>query len=152
MEWLFKPPVLALSHPIKDRLMSLHLPHKSLINKLAFTRIGVAALLSQLVFTAHVAMAETNVAAKVALPIQSYILQPAELPPPAISELKVPQGFSVSKVAENLGNARVLAISPQGNLYVTRREQGDVLMLPKTGDTFGKPVRVASAVCLANAF
>jgi Raf kinase inhibitor-like YbhB/YbcL family protein len=124
--------------------MSLYLSHKPLIRKPAISKVGVAALLSQLVFIAHVAMAETNVAAKVALPIQSYILQPAELPPPAISELKVPQGFSVSKVAENLGNARVLAISPQGNLYVTRREQGDVLMLPKTGDTFGKPVRVAS--------
>lgn len=102
-------------------------------------------LLIGALLSASVAYAEEGkVAAKVAVPLQSYILQPVELPLPPVGELKMPAGFSVSRVAENLGNTRILAISPQGHLYITRREQGDVLMLPKTGDTFGKPVRVAS--------
>ncbi|MGQ3169350.1 MAG: YbhB/YbcL family Raf kinase inhibitor-like protein [Methylophilus sp.] len=82
--------------------------------------------------------------AKVFMPLQSYIMQPTELLPPALSELKVPAGFAVTRIAENLGNTRILALSPKGDLYVTRREQGDVLMLKNSGDTFAAPVRVAS--------
>jgi Raf kinase inhibitor-like YbhB/YbcL family protein len=94
--------------------------------------------------TASADETNSNVSAKLYIPLQSYILLPTELPPPALSELKVPAGFVVTKVAENLGNARILAISPKGDLYVTRREQGDVLLLKSSGDTYAKPVRVAS--------
>ena len=75
-----------------------------------------------------------------------HILKPFELPKPAVSQLHVPAGFRVQKFAENVGNARILAIGPNGNVYVTRREEGDVLMfhVSAEGLASGQPVRVAS--------
>jgi len=75
-----------------------------------------------------------------------HILKPAELPAPDISKLHVPSGFRIQRFAENVGNARILAIGPNGNVYVTRREQGDVLMFRVRADGLaaGDPVRVAS--------
>ncbi|AHM58982.1 glucose sorbosone dehydrogenase [Flammeovirgaceae bacterium 311] len=49
-----------------------------------------------------------------------------------VAQLKVPAGFRIQKFAEDLGNTRMMAINTDGTLYVTRREQGDVLMLKDT--------------------
>src|SRR5437764_14437738 len=62
------------------------------------------------------------------LEITWHIFKPLELPAPDVSQIHVPAGFRVQKFAENVGNARVLAVGPSGNVYVTRREEGDVLM------------------------
>ena len=80
------------------------------------------------------------------LEITWHILKPAELPAPDVSQLHVPAGFRLQKFAENVGNARILAIGPNGNVYVTRREEGDVLMFRVGADGLaaGEPVRVAS--------
>ncbi|RZK17995.1 MAG: YbhB/YbcL family Raf kinase inhibitor-like protein, partial [Flavobacterium sp.] len=78
--------------------------------------------------------------------IVGHIFKPVELPAPNISQLKVPAGFKISKFAENLGNARIISISPAGNVYVTRRETGDVLMIKDNGGdkAASKPVKVIS--------
>lgn len=78
--------------------------------------------------------------------ITSYIYKPHQLPPPPLSQLQVPAGFKIEKFAENLGNARMLATGPNGDLYVTRREQGDVVKLKigANGLSAGEPVRVAA--------
>lgn len=78
--------------------------------------------------------------------ITGHIFKPAELPPPALDQLKVPEGFRVERFAENLGNARILAIGPEGRVYVTRRDQGHVLMLKpgSNGLAEGPAQRVAS--------
>ncbi len=78
--------------------------------------------------------------------ITGHIFQPVKLPPPPVSTFRVPDGFKIERFAENLGNARMLAVSPDGAVYVTRREQGDVLMLKAgaNGLAAGAPVRVAS--------
>jgi Raf kinase inhibitor-like YbhB/YbcL family protein len=75
-----------------------------------------------------------------------HILKPVELPMPALSQVHVPTGFRVQKFAENVENARILAIGFNGNVYVTRREQGDILMFRVGADGLaaGEPVRVAS--------
>jgi Raf kinase inhibitor-like YbhB/YbcL family protein len=80
------------------------------------------------------------------LTIEGHILEPVELPAPELSALKVPAGFRVDRFAENLGNARMLAVAPDGSIYVTRREEGDVLMLKDGGHgrAAGAPLRVAS--------
>ena len=52
-----------------------------------------------------------------------------ELPAPDLSRMRVPTGFRIQTFAENVGNARILAIGPSGNVYVTRREQGDRVTL-----------------------
>ena len=46
-----------------------------------------------------------------------------------LSRIKVPGGFSVSVSATGLGKPRMMAFSDKGLLYVTRRDQGDVLLL-----------------------
>lgn len=79
-------------------------------------------------------------------PVAAHIFRPTELPPPPLTAFKVPKGFKIERFAENLGNARMLAIGPSGHVYVTRRDQGDVLMLKvgSNGLANGQPQRVAS--------
>jgi len=78
--------------------------------------------------------------------VTGHIVKPPELPPPDVSKLRAPKGFRVEKFAQDLGNARMLGVAPDGTVYVTRREQGDVLMLKVGFDGLaaGGPVRVAS--------
>lgn len=78
--------------------------------------------------------------------ITGHVFQPAALPPPASTALRVPEGFAIEVVAKDLGNTRMLAVSEQGHLYVTRRETGDVLLLRlgADGKRQGEPERVAS--------
>ncbi|MBC7772464.1 MAG: YbhB/YbcL family Raf kinase inhibitor-like protein, partial [Pyrinomonadaceae bacterium] len=78
--------------------------------------------------------------------ITGHIVKPKALAPAAVSSLHVPDGFQVEKFAENLGNGRMLAIAADGTVYVTRRDEADVLMLkvdPK-GRASDQPMRVAS--------
>ena len=78
--------------------------------------------------------------------ITTHILQPRELPAPDLSALKVPPGFRVTRFARDLGNVRVLAVAPNGTVYATRRDEGDVLMFkdPGGGEPGSPYVRVAS--------
>src|SRR5687768_16929677 len=46
------------------------------------------------------------------------------------NNLKLPHGFSISVYAQDLGRPRMLATGPDGTIYVTRRQPGDVLALP----------------------
>ena len=78
--------------------------------------------------------------------VVGHIDKPAELAEPDISLLHVPDGFRIEKFARNLGNARILAVSPAGLVYFSRREQGDILMLNVGADGLaaGKPIQVAA--------
>ncbi|MGC3947027.1 MAG: PQQ-dependent sugar dehydrogenase [Chryseolinea sp.] len=49
-----------------------------------------------------------------------------------VSRLKVPEGFAVTVAATGLGKPRMMTFSDKGDLYVTRRDQGDVLQLIDT--------------------
>jgi glucose/arabinose dehydrogenase len=67
--------------------------------------------------------------------ITSHVVEPAKLP---LSDgdsqrIRVPAGFRVTRIAEKLGNPRMLAVAPDGSIYVTRREEGDVLLLKYPG-------------------
>jgi Raf kinase inhibitor-like YbhB/YbcL family protein len=46
-----------------------------------------------------------------------------------IASLQVAPGFAVNVFARGLGNTRILAVAPNGDVYVTRREEGDILLL-----------------------
>ncbi|WP_129715262.1 sorbosone dehydrogenase family protein [Pedobacter sp. SYP-B3415] len=62
--------------------------------------------------------------------------QVLEFKPEMIKLLKVPPGWQVSLAASGLGKPRMLYTSQQGNVYVTRRDGGDVLLLKdKDGDS-----------------
>jgi len=77
--------------------------------------------------------------------VKGHVFQPSELAPPDPATLKVPKGFKVDVFARNLGNARMLAVAPDGTVYFTRRDEGDVMMLKDAGGKAGgPPERVAS--------
>lgn len=50
--------------------------------------------------------------------------------PPTPADLKVPEGFKVSVFASDVTNARLMAVSPDGVLFVARQSKGDVVALP----------------------
>lgn len=64
-----------------------------------------------------------------------------------MAALKVPAGFRVTPFATGLKNARILAVAADGTVYLSRRDQGDVLMLRDSdgdGKADGAPVVVAN--------
>ncbi|MCQ4163898.1 YbhB/YbcL family Raf kinase inhibitor-like protein [Tahibacter harae] len=100
-----------------------------------------------LFLTAGLCCAGADAAAPVAdVQVTGHVFQPAALPPPDPAELKVAAGFAVEVLARDLGNARMLAVADNGNVYVTRRDSGDVLLLrvDGAGRLQGQPQQVAS--------
>jgi Raf kinase inhibitor-like YbhB/YbcL family protein len=70
-----------------------------------------------------------------------------EVTPQRTAALKAPQGFSVTAFARDLKNPRMIAVAPGGDIYVSRREQGDVILLKDAnadGTADGAPVTVAN--------
>ena len=64
------------------------------------------------------------------VPISTNVWKPAkvEADEAHIKQLKVPAGFAVNVFARELKNSRIIAVAPDGTVYVSRRDQGDVLM------------------------
>lgn len=54
--------------------------------------------------------------------------------PEMVNLLKVPDGWTVKIAASGLGKPRMLYYTPSGNMYVTRRDTGDVLLLKDTNN------------------
>jgi glucose/arabinose dehydrogenase len=46
-----------------------------------------------------------------------------------LGKLSVPTGFKISVFARDLANARIMQVRPNGDIYLTRRAQGDVVLL-----------------------
>ncbi|MFP5077886.1 YbhB/YbcL family Raf kinase inhibitor-like protein [Rhizobium sp. YIM 134829] len=81
--------------------------------------------------------------------ITTNVFKPNKVLPTSerIGALKLPDGFSVAPFAQGLGNARIVAVSDEGFVYVSRREEGDVLLLKDEdgdGKADGPPVTVAN--------
>lgn len=56
---------------------------------------------------------------------------PAQPPAPAVpAELTAPPGFTVSVFASGVTSGRLMAVSPDGVLFVARQSRGDVVALP----------------------
>lgn len=70
-----------------------------------------------------------------------------EATPERIRALKAPPGFTVSSFATGLKNTRIIAVAPNGDVYVSRRDQGDVLLLRDAngdGRADGEAITVAN--------
>ncbi|USX14312.1 YbhB/YbcL family Raf kinase inhibitor-like protein [Oxalobacteraceae bacterium OTU3CAMAD1] len=81
--------------------------------------------------------------------IAAAIVKPdkVEATPERIAAIKAPAGFTVTAFATGLKNIRIVAVAPDGTIYVSRRDQGDVLMLKDAngdGKADGPPVTVAN--------
>ena len=46
-----------------------------------------------------------------------------------VAQLKAPAGFTVTKFAENVGKPRMLAVASNGDVYVSDRDQGTVMLV-----------------------
>jgi Raf kinase inhibitor-like YbhB/YbcL family protein len=77
-----------------------------------------------------------------------HVFKPAkvEATPERIAQIKAPPGFKVTLFARGLKNARIIAVAPNGDIYVSRRDQGDVVLLKMnaSGTEDGVPLIVAS--------
>ncbi len=71
--------------------------------------------------------------------VESNVVRPQTVPatPERIASLKVAPGVQVSVFAEGLGQPRMIAVAPDGDVYVTRREPGDLWLL-RDADRDGK--------------
>jgi Raf kinase inhibitor-like YbhB/YbcL family protein len=63
--------------------------------------------------------------------ITAHVVKPAKSKPD-LAALKVPDGFKIEVFADGLINPRMMAVSEDGTVYVTRRSVGDVVMLKDT--------------------
>ncbi len=62
-----------------------------------------------------------------------HVLEPRQLDvKKVVDQIRLPPGFEISVFAKDLINPRMLAISSDGTVYVTRRSVGDVVMLRDT--------------------
>ena len=104
-------------------------------------------MLATLFAVAAGAHAQQGDGTRVAIATAVWKPEKVEATPQRIAAIKAPPGFAVTAFATGLKNARIVAVAPSGDIYVSRRDQGDVLLLQdKNGDgkADGPPVTVAS--------
>ena len=76
----------------------------------------------------------------------AFAQTPAQPQAPAVpAELTVPAGFRISVFASDVTNGRLMAVSPDGVLFVARQSKGDVVALPDR-DKDGKADKVEVVV------
>lgn len=63
------------------------------------------------------------------LQVTSLITETRPFSEDYLSQLSLPDGFEINVFAQGLGNARMIAVSEDGTIYVSRRKEGDVIML-----------------------
>ncbi|RKH75837.1 hypothetical protein D7Y13_44565, partial [Corallococcus praedator] len=96
--------------------------------------LRAAALIASLPFLAQ---AQQGDGTQVGYPVNVWKPDKVPATPERVAALKAPAGFRVTVFAAGLGNARIVAVAPDGTVYVSRRDEGDVLML-KDGDGDGR--------------
>ncbi len=66
--------------------------------------------------------------------VEGYLSKPGRVKfnESLLKQLKMPAGFQINVFAKDLGNARNLVVAPDGTVYLTRREEGDILALRDT--------------------
>jgi Raf kinase inhibitor-like YbhB/YbcL family protein len=78
---------------------------------------------------------------------QVHVFKPdkVDATPERMAQIQAPPGFKVTLFAHGLKNARIIVVAPSGNIYVSRRDQGDVLLLKMNsrGEEEGSPAIVA---------
>jgi glucose/arabinose dehydrogenase len=81
--------------------------------------------------------------------ISTHVFKPelVAATPERIAALKVPGDFTVRPFATGLKNARIIAVSDEGFIYVSRRDQGDIILLK---DANGDGVADEPAQVVAN--
>jgi len=74
-------------------------------------------------------------------------LTPRKPGPDFARQLKLPRGYRASVWASGLGNARMIAVAPDGSVYVSRRSEADIIRLTdanRDGRADGAPVVIVN--------
>src|SRR6185295_5992609 len=79
-------------------------------------------------------VASSLVAQREPIVASSMIYRPERLAwsPNTPNQLRVPAGFAIDAFATGLGSPRMMALGPDGTVYVTRGDSGDVVALRDT--------------------
>ena len=110
--------------------------------------VPIGCLLSVLaISSASIAFAQQGDGTNVSM--STTIFKPVKVAatPDRIAAIKAPPGFTVTPFATGLKNARILATGPNRSIYLSRRDQGDVLLLKDQdgdGKADGAPITVAN--------
>ena len=88
-------------------------------------------LASAILLTAAPATAQSSPEDNDKQPVQAhfYELTPLKPGPDFAASLKLPRGYRASVWASDLGNSRVMAVAPDGSVYVSRRSEADIIRL-----------------------
>ena len=64
-------------------------------------------------------------------PVDAHFYELTPLKPSAAfaNQLKLPRGYRASVWASDLGNTRMIAVAPDGTVYVSRRSEADIIRL-----------------------
>lgn len=110
--------------------------------KLASTRASIAARVGASAMTSAVALALSTSLVAHAQPTPGdgltqanvSVVDPTTVPfsDAMLGKLKVPAGFTISVFARNLANARWMQVAPNGDVYLSRPRQNDVVLLRDT--------------------
>jgi Raf kinase inhibitor-like YbhB/YbcL family protein len=103
------------------------------------TDMKAALLASMLVVTADAAVAQSSPEDNDKRKVDAYFYELTPLKPGTdfAASLKLPRGYRASVWASGLGNTRMIAIAPDGSVYVSRRSEADIIRLAD-GDRDGR--------------
>lgn len=90
-----------------------------------------ALLASVIMMTASPSFAQANPEDADKRPVNAYYYELTPLKPPAdfAGKLTLPRGYRASLWASDLGNTRMIAVAPDGAVYVSRRSEADIIRL-----------------------
>jgi len=108
-----------------------------------------AALLAPALLLAAPAIAQSSPEDADKRPVQAhyYELTPLKPGPDFAAQLKLPRGYRAGVWASGLGNTRMIAVAPDGAVYVSRRSEADIIRLTdanRDGRADGPPVVVVN--------
>ena len=91
----------------------------------------VAPLASALLLVASPSAAQSSPQDNDKRPVQAYFNELTPLKPGVAfaASLKLPRGYRATVWATGLGNTRVMAVAPDGSVYVSRRSEADIVRL-----------------------
>lgn len=109
----------------------------------------IAPLASALILAASPVMAQSSPEDNDKRPVQAhfYELTPLKPGPDFAASLKLPRGYRAAVWASGLGNTRVMAVAPDGSVYVSRRSEADIVRLvdaDRDGRADGSPAVIVN--------